>query len=148
MLKKSKKLFLLLTILILLWYFLWPTTFKGDNNKDIIVDIGREGISYIYKLDKEESNGIINILDKSRFYRGVFRPGPMFNDKFAHVSANGDGNLGITIYYDTNKTYVYGDFTNKLLNVYYRINNKDEIRVFIEHIINDRATEFYTIPSS
>lgn len=72
----------------------------------------------------------------------------MVGDKLIDLRVIGGGNPSISIYYDTNKTYVFANISNKRkLNHYYRISNKDEIRIYIEKIIDTRNNEFKKVPS-
>jgi hypothetical protein len=68
----------------------------------------------------------------------------MFDDKVIFVTAGGSlGPIHITIYYDTDRTYVFANISNRIIrNHYYRISNKDEIRSYIENIVNTKAFEF------
>lgn len=151
MIKKSKMFYVVLVILVLLTgYFFWPTTYKeGNSNQDIIIHKYWNGISYDYHLNNEEASALIKILKKSKFYHGVFRPGRMVGDKLIDFRIPGSVSPIIMIYYDTNKTYVFANISNKLiLNDYYRISNKNDIRFFIENIIDAKATEFENISTN
>ncbi len=153
MLKKSKKVYVVLVIIILfLGYFFWPKTFKESNPDQVSINITKytEGISYDYHLNKHEVNDFAKILEKSKFYHGVSRPDRMFGDKLIGISViGGGGSFFIEIYNDTNKTYVFANISNKIiLNDYYRISNKDEIRTYIENIIDTRTAEFEKTPAN
>lgn len=149
MLKKSIKFYIAIVIIILfLGYFFWPIILKEINlDQNIIIHKYTEGISYDYNLNEEEVSDLVKILKKSKFYHGVSRPDPMFSDKLIDFRVRGGGSPSISIYYDTNKTYVFANISNKIiLNDYYRISNKDEIRNFIEKIIDKRMNEFVKVP--
>lgn len=148
MLKKYKAIYIGFIVLILtLGYFFWPITFKENNlNQDIILHKYNEGILYDYNLNEQEIVELHNLIKKSKFYHGVFRPDSMFSDKLIDFRVPGKTSPIISIYYDVNKTYVFANISNKLkLNDYYRISNKNEIKNYIENIINIRATEFEKI---
>jgi hypothetical protein len=156
MFKKSKKVYIVLIIMLvitilILGYFIFPKTFKTINldQTSIIIIKYTEDISYNYHLNEEEVSDFVKILEKSKFYHGVFKPDSMYGDKLIDLRMIGGGNLSISIYYDTNKTYVFANISNKIiLNDYYRISNKEEIRNFIENIIITRAYEFEKEPAN
>lgn len=150
MYKNSKKVYVVLVLIILfLGYFFWPLTLEENNTSQVssIINKYTEGIAYNYNLNEEEVSGLVKILEKSKFYQGIFRPDSMIGDKLIDLRVIGRGSPSISIYYDTNKTYVFANISNKrILNHYYRISNKDEIRIYIENIINTRTTEFEEVP--
>lgn len=143
--KKSKKFYIVLVILIVVFgYFFWPVTYKVSClDYDIVIHKSKDGVSYDYHLNDQEASDLIKILKKSKFYHGVFRPDRMFGDKLINFRVPGNVSPSISIYYDTNKTYIFANISNRfILNDYYRISNKDDIRSYIENIIDSRASEF------
>ena len=73
----------------------------------------------------------------------------MFADKSIHVTVQGGLSPIITIYYDNDKVYVWASISNQMvLNVYYRISNKEEIKNYIENIVHTKKSEFVKVPTS
>lgn len=146
MLKKYKIVYacLIIIAIVFLVYFFWPTTYRSSNlDQDIILHKYTDGIAYDYQLNVQEINDLVGILEKSKFYHGVLRPDSMSSDRLIDFRVPGKVSPIISIYYDTNKTYVFANISDKIkLNDYYRISNKDEIRKFIENIVNTKAAEF------
>lgn len=72
----------------------------------------------------------------------------MFAGKSTYIFVNGGGlSPIITIYYDTDKTYVFANISNRVfLNGYYRISNNEEIRDYIENLINAQFYRFEKVP--
>lgn len=147
-----KLIFALTLLVLILCYFFWPKTIKFNiDEMDISINKGTEGVTKIYDLNEQEVHDLVNILKKSRFYNGVSKPDKLYNDNLIVVIVRGgeEGVFSIYIYYDTNKTYVYASISNYFtLNDKYRISNKDDIRIFIENIINNPDKYFAPIPSS
>lgn len=142
---------LVLSIIVLLIYFFWPIPFKisKEDNNFIRIYKDIEGTHCYYDLNEQEINDFIKILEKSKFRHGVFRPDDMIGDKLISVNVHAGSNPMIEIYYNNNRVYVYAIIPNFLnLNNYYRISNKDEIRSYIEKIINSKTSEFEKPPSS
>lgn len=152
-LKLYKKLYvtILILLLILIGYFFWPKTFKISNKEQVYIQINKEieGTNYYYVLNEQELRNFIKTLKKSKFYHGVSRPERMFADKSIHVTVQGGLSPIITIYYDNDKVYVWASISNQMvLNVYYRISNKEEIKNYIENIVHTKKSEFVKVPTS
>lgn len=150
MLKKTKLIYIALVflIIILLVYFFWPHSLKVGNEEQITIEINndQDNGKCLYDLNKQEVGDFVKLLKKSRFYHGVSKPDRFFSDKIIYVRVVGYRNTLISIYYDTNKTFVFADMSGKtILSPYYRISNKDEIRKFIEDIVNTKNAEFKPI---
>jgi hypothetical protein len=147
-LKNYRRFYIVLAVLIIivLGYFFWAKTVKADNEDQIIIEIQKEidGKDSYYELNEQERSEFVKILEKSRFYRGVSKPERMFADKSISIIVNGGlSSPIITVYYDTDKIYVFANISTGIFsNVYYRISNKDEIRNYIENIANTKTAEF------
>lgn len=146
--KKLKKghIVIILLLVMLLCYFFWPRTFhtRAENEVHAYLDKAMgNGISN-YELNEQEVNGLVKILEKSKFRHGVSIPDHMFADKYVGMSINGgDPSIDIEIYYDTDKTYVFSMLTPGWpMNGHYRISNKDEIRKYLENLIDTKTAEF------
>ena len=101
----------------------------------------------MYVLNEQEIGDFVKILKKSKFCHGVSRPDRMFAYNSIHITVQGGLSPLITIYYDTDK-YIFANISTRIfLNIYYRINNKEEIKNYIEHIVNTKNAEFEKIPS-
>ena len=128
-------------IVIVIGYFFWPQTFNVSDEENVMISINRiiEGQYDDYELNTQEVSDFVQILEKSKFYRGVSRPEHMFAGKSLDIRVIGGLGPLITIYYDTDKTYVFANIsTGPFLNVYYRISNKEEIRKYVENIVNTK----------
>jgi hypothetical protein len=151
-LKNNKIIYITLVIvIIILGYFFWPRTFKVSNRDKISISIEKdiEDTGYYYVFNEQEINDFVKILKKSRFCHGVSRPDRMFAGKSIYVRVIGGLSPGITIYYDDDKTYVFANISDGIfLNVYYRISNKDDIKSYIENIVNTKKAEFEKVPIS
>jgi hypothetical protein len=126
-------------------YFFWPQSFKISNKDQVYIQIDKqiEGIDHNYVLNEQEVKELVNILEKSKICRGVSRPDQMFAGKSIRVIVDGGLSTIITIYYDANKTYIFANnFTGIFFNVYYRISNKEDIKNYIEDVVNTRIDEF------
>lgn len=152
-LKNYRKIYTILGIIIVILsvYFFWPKTFKVNSEDHLIIQIDKE-INHVgcsYELNEQEINNFVKILEKSKFRHGVSKPERMFSDRSTHIIVNGGGGSPIiTTYYDTDKTYVFANISEGIfLNMYHRISNKDEIRKFVENIVNTKISEFGKIPS-
>ncbi len=136
-------------IIILLGYFFYPLTFKVMKGDQVYIHISKEieGKSYTYDLNDQEISDFVNILEKSKFYRGVSKPEHMFAGKSLDIRVIGGLGPLITIYYDTDKTYIFANIsTGPFYNVYYRISNKADIRKFTENLVNSKSKEFIQVP--
>jgi hypothetical protein len=143
MLRNTKKvcLTLVIIIIIILCYYFLPRTFKVSNGNKIsaIVEKDIDGLPHNYSLNEQEVHDLTKILEKSKFRHGVSRPNLTFADKSISVIVNGGGlNPIIKIYYDDDKVFVYANISNR----FYRISNKEEIKNYIENIVNTNTTEF------
>ncbi|MFT4146126.1 MAG: hypothetical protein QM644_16875 [Mobilitalea sp.] len=137
-------------IIILLVYFFLPRTFKVSDEENVMIDISKEieGSRHFYELNAQEVSDFVKTLEKSRFYRGVSRPEHTFADKSINVMVVGGLGPLITIYYNTDKTYVYANIsTGPFLNVYHRISNQEDIVKFVEDIVNTKTEEFVQVPT-
>jgi hypothetical protein len=151
MLKKTKKIYSVLVpfiiIVMLFSYYFWPLSFKlGDKDQisfEIYKDIDNRKCTY--DLDKQEVSDFVRLLKKFRLYHGVSRPDVTISDKIIDVRVVGGLSPIISIYYDTNKTYVYAKIPSNI-KPYYRISNKNEIRSFIENIVDTKNAEFKPKP--
>jgi len=146
-LKDYKKLYIAIgvIILILLVYFFWPLSFKASNKEQISIQIVKviNGTRNYYELNEQEVSDFVKILEKSKFYRGTSSPERMFGDKNVTALVCGGISPNITIYYDTDKTYVFATISTSIFkNMDYRISNKEEIKDYIEHIVNTKISEF------
>jgi hypothetical protein len=154
MMKNKKKIYIALVfliIMILFGYFFWPKIYKVNYEDIVFLSINTtiEGIPHYYDLNEQEISDFVKILEKTKFYHGVSKPDRMFGDKYFKVRVTGCLFPTISIYYDTDKTYVFAKTSGKFFsNVYYRISNKNEIKNYIEKIINTKITEFKKVPSS
>ncbi len=152
-LKIYKKLYLpiLILLVIILGYFFWPQRFKISSKKQVYIQINKEieGTDYHYALNEQEISNFIEILKKAKFYHGVSRPDHIFAGKSTSVIVQGGLSPIITIYYENDKVYVWAKISNRIiLNSYYRISNKEEIKNLIENIVLTKKSEFVKIPTS
>ncbi len=152
-LKNYKKLYIVIgvIILILLVYFFWPLSFKANNMEQISITIVKviNGTRDYYELNEQEVSDFAKILEKSKFYRGTTTPERMFRDKCVTALVCGGISPNITIYYDTDKTYVFATISTSIFkNMDYRISNKDEINDYIEQTVNTEISEFKEFPKS
>jgi hypothetical protein len=117
----------------LLGHFILPRTIKIYKEEDTFVYLSKyiEGEIYSYELNKQEISDFIKILSKSKLRRGVFRPERLVADKAIDISVGG-GIPHIVISYDEENTYIFATIDNK----FYRISNKDDIKYFIDGIVN------------
>ncbi|MDF2844286.1 MAG: hypothetical protein K0R00_2712 [Herbinix sp.] len=146
MLIKTKKIYgvlVFLIIILLLWYFFWPQSFQvgGENQISFKIYKDADNRKYTYILNKQEANDFAKLLDKSKLYHGVTIPKRIKSNKILYVRLEGGLSTIISIYYDTNKTYVFAQIPSKI-SPNYRISNEEEIKQFIEKIVDAKNAEF------
>jgi hypothetical protein len=146
MLIKTKKIYgvlVFLIIILLLGYFFWPQSFQvgGENQISFKIYKDADNRKYTYILNKQEANDFAKLLDKSKLYHGVTIPKRIKSNKILYVRLEGGLSTIISIYYDTNKTYVFAQIPSKI-SPNYRISNEEEIKQFIEKIVDAKNAEF------